>query len=52
MLLHHLININNRIDTCATYFTNSDTTKNAGIGPIPILGFCDDTMKQSLIISY
>ena len=25
-----------RIGTCVTYFTGSDTTKNAGIGLIPI----------------
>ena len=29
--------INNRIGICMTCFTNSDTTKNAGIGPILIL---------------
>ena len=27
---------NNGIGTCVTYFTDSDTTKNAGIGLIPI----------------
>ena len=32
----HLKCTNNRIGTCTTYLTNSDTIKDGGIGPIPI----------------